>query len=185
MTTKKLLILDATLTLAMETGIDGLSTLNVANQAGVAKATLFHHFKTKAELIDAVYLAIKSDFDFFAAPADEDINHQFEYMWRHSLSWALDNAEKLAFLNMYYIAKSVPNEQRVAAKKESIAGLYERVQVAQTHNNIPNESTEVLTEAIYAHFMSTASTLLTIAPDARTQYIDDSVKILLRIINHH
>lgn len=57
---KKQLILNAALKLFVEQGFHGTPTSKIAKEAGVANGTLFHHFKTKDDLIVALYLHLKS-----------------------------------------------------------------------------------------------------------------------------
>lgn len=183
MTSKRQKILNATLQLAVDTGIDAISTLNIAKTAGVAKATLFHHFPTKSELIDAVYKSIKSDFDFFSAPEDLSFEQQFFHMWRSSLDWALENPQKITFLNAYYTATSVPSFRRREAKNESTIALRKMITQAQKNQEIATENAEMLIEFIYALFMSTALLLHSNDKVNTEQYISDSLSIVRRTIN--
>ncbi len=57
---KKQLILNAALKLFVEQGFHGTPTSRIAKEAGVANGTLFHHFKTKDDLIVTLYLHLKS-----------------------------------------------------------------------------------------------------------------------------
>ncbi|MCL1060195.1 TetR/AcrR family transcriptional regulator [Shewanella gelidimarina] len=182
MTQKRQQILDATLELAVDTGIDAISTLNIAKKAGVAKATLFHHFQTKAELIDAVYKSIKSDFDFFSAPENLSFSDQFIYMWRSNLGWAIENPHKIVFLNAYYTAMSIPNERRLVAKKESTIGLYNLIVSGQESKQVASEKADILVEFIYSLFMSTALLIHSQLEITAEEYIEDSLSVILRVV---
>lgn len=183
MTSKRQNILDATLQLTVDTGIDAISTLNIAKRAGVAKATLFHHFQTKPELIDAVYKSIKSDFEFFAAPAHLSFAQQFCYMWQNSLHWAIENPQKIVFLNAYYTAMSVPSVRRREAKKESIITLRNMIVRGQKDQIIATENTDMLVEFIYALFMSTALLIHSHQDINVEECIADSLSIIQRVIH--
>lgn len=182
MTQKRQQILDTTLLLVVESGIDALSTLNIAKTAGVAKATLFHHFKTKADLIDELYKVIKSNFQFFAVPEHLVFKEQFSFMWRNSFSWVKENPQKITFLSMYYTTMSIPLDRRMAAKKSSITDLYEMINKAQTDNKIVGEHTAVLVEAIYAQFMATAVMIHSQDEVSAEDCIEDSLKMMLRMM---
>jgi len=56
---KRTAILSASLTLFTERGFHGTPTSMIAREAGIATGTLFHYFKTKEELITALYLSVK------------------------------------------------------------------------------------------------------------------------------
>ncbi len=53
-TEKRELILKAAESLFIRRGFDGVSVMDVASEAGVAKASVFYHFHNKNELFDAV-----------------------------------------------------------------------------------------------------------------------------------
>jgi len=57
---KKERILNTALKLFVEQGFHGTPTSKIAKEAGVANGTLFHHFKTKDDLIVELYLFLKS-----------------------------------------------------------------------------------------------------------------------------
>src|SRR5262245_39022892 len=46
-------IADATIAVVAQRGLDQLSVRNVARQAGVAPGTVQHHYRTRAQLLDA------------------------------------------------------------------------------------------------------------------------------------
>jgi AcrR family transcriptional regulator len=57
---KKQQIMNAALKLFVENGFHGTSTAEIAKTAGVATGTLFHHFKTKQELINNQHFSTTS-----------------------------------------------------------------------------------------------------------------------------
>lgn len=57
---KKLALLDAAAVAIAQTGI-AASTAVIARNAGVAEGTLFRYFATKDDLLNALYLHLKSD----------------------------------------------------------------------------------------------------------------------------
>ncbi|MEZ9985105.1 TetR/AcrR family transcriptional regulator, partial [Vibrio sp. 10N.261.49.A3] len=59
MITKRQKILDAALLLFSQQGLEGTSTGQIAKTAGVAKATLFHHFENKSLLIEELFRELK------------------------------------------------------------------------------------------------------------------------------
>ncbi|MCG9788624.1 TetR/AcrR family transcriptional regulator [Vibrio barjaei] len=183
MTAKRQRILEVALELATTAGIDSLSTIEVAKQADVAKATLFHHFKSKQTLVNAIYESIKTDYDFFTGHESLDINARLELLWRESLSWAIVNPEKVAFLSMYYTSRTVPREARQRAKQQSLDGLHRLIQEAQHHNGLQNESTEVLMESVYSMFMSTAQNLVYEEPQRHALFVDGSTLVFKRLLN--
>ena len=55
-------ILDAADAVFVRRGIDGASMQEIANHAGVNKVLLHYHFRTKADLAQAVWLRVTSSF---------------------------------------------------------------------------------------------------------------------------
>ncbi len=54
--TKVIAIFDATLSVVMKTGFNGLKMADVAKKAGLATGTVYLYFKNKEALINALYL---------------------------------------------------------------------------------------------------------------------------------
>lgn len=80
MTTKEK-ILKSALKLFTKQGIDKTSTQQISEDVGIASGTLFVHFKTKQDLIDAIYVSIKEKSFFglgqlidYKDTAEENIN---------------------------------------------------------------------------------------------------------------
>jgi DNA-binding transcriptional regulator YbjK len=84
---KKELVLNAALTLFVKQGFHGTATAKIAAEAGVANGTLFQYFKTKDDLILALFLAIKEDMKFQMIAF---------------IHWALVNGDKFQFIQQYY-----------------------------------------------------------------------------------
>jgi len=52
-------IIYATLELASENGLGAVSMQKIADKVGITKASLYNHFSSKDEIVDAMYLAIR------------------------------------------------------------------------------------------------------------------------------
>lgn len=86
-------ITEAALALIMEKGADVLSISEVCRFAGVSRPTLYRHFKVLDDVIESVFLKVRTDFDeglykaIQAMPATEDrINVVTDYMAKHLVS---------------------------------------------------------------------------------------------------
>lgn len=81
-------ILKASMTLFFAEGV-GISTAKIAAAAGVSNGTLFNYFPTKQELIDVLYVSIKTDLG--SAIGDFDVNAPLEkrmrQVWDRWLGW--------------------------------------------------------------------------------------------------
>jgi AcrR family transcriptional regulator len=86
----------------------GLSapTAMIAKEAGVSNGSLFTYFETKAELLNALYLDIKTEMAAAALdgiPKKAAIRKQMQHMWADWLRWATEAPEKrrtLAYLDV-------------------------------------------------------------------------------------
>lgn len=97
-------IIMTALDLFIKQGLDHTSTAQIAREAGIATGTLFTYFKTKEELIDAVYSyslnsvieASKDVIDTNASPYD-----YIRESGRAYILWALDNTNEFYYIDLY------------------------------------------------------------------------------------
>ena len=117
-------ILEAALALFIENGFDKTPTSAISKAAGVATGTLFHHFKTKEDLISALYLEIKmtliaeihKSLDAANAPSPdsiskpEDLKQLFKITWLGLMGWIIQNPNEFLFTAQFgesaYISSS-------------------------------------------------------------------------------
>lgn len=101
---KRAAILDAALKLFTEQGFHGSPTSRIAKEAGIGTGTLFHYFKTKEELINRLYLAIKAELiSDLAAGLEEErtIRGKIRRLWLNSLRWGMNNPDKSRFFSQF------------------------------------------------------------------------------------
>jgi AcrR family transcriptional regulator len=97
-------ILKAALKLFVEFGFHGTPTSKIAQEASVSNGTLFHYFKTKDELVVALYIYIKSNLASCMSserPADETIKATFKREFIATLYWAKDNPMEFRFTQQF------------------------------------------------------------------------------------
>ena len=120
---KRQLLLDAALKLFVEYGFHGTPTSLIAKEAGVANGTLFHYFKTKDELVVALYVDIKSrmsGYVFENAKGQATFKETVKEQYLASLYWALDNQLQFRFVEQFknspYLAQIAPDEIEASIK---------------------------------------------------------------------
>ena len=100
-------ILEAALKLFVEYGFHGTPTSKIAGEAGVSNGTLFHWFKTKEELILALYDIAKNDWNEFLV-AKIDANQPLEMIakmvMRESVYWALAHPQQFHYIQQIYFS---------------------------------------------------------------------------------
>jgi AcrR family transcriptional regulator len=117
MSSKRDKILDAAMHLFIEKGIHATATSLIAKEAGVATGTLFHHFKTKEELVHALYHAIYGsllEFKQTHAIDTNDVYEKLKHQWRLDIEWGNMHVEYFHFLErysfLYYASETAINE---------------------------------------------------------------------------
>lgn len=98
-------------------GFHGTPTAKIAAEAGVANGTLFYHYKTKDDLVVALYNRIKHEHaDNVQAiiSRDDFISTKFRNIFIHSVNWALNNRDKFYYIQQF---NSSPHLARVSPEK--------------------------------------------------------------------
>jgi AcrR family transcriptional regulator len=85
-------------------GFHGTPTAKIAAEAGVANGTLFYHYKTKEDLVVALYNKIKDEHANNVQAyinRDEFITTKFRNIFIHSVNWALANRDKFYYIQQF------------------------------------------------------------------------------------
>ena len=107
---KKEKIIEAALRLFVDNGFHGTPTSKIAQEAGVANGTLFQYFKTKDELVVALYISVKENMAEFIEKNNAKSDNLKEVMksqFLASLFWALDNMVKFRFIQQFHTSPYV------------------------------------------------------------------------------
>lgn len=100
-------ILAAALKLFVEYGFHGTPTSKIAAEAGVANGTLFHYYKTKEDLIIALYNEIKNEMNSYIiskTSCSESLETKFKTMFIQTIYWALDNDEEFHYVQQFHFS---------------------------------------------------------------------------------
>lgn len=100
------------------TGI-AASTIKIAKNAGVAEGTLFVYFPTKDELLNQLYLYLKSDLISSLAddyPTNVSIEKQIEYIWTGYIDWGVGNPNKRRALRQLSVSEKVSVDNQNTAE---------------------------------------------------------------------
>ncbi len=102
--TKQEQIQATALRLFVADGFHGTPTAKIAAEAGVANGTLFYHYKTKDDLVVALYNKIKGEqannVQAFIN-RDDFITTKFRNIFIHSVNWALTNRDKFYYIQQF------------------------------------------------------------------------------------
>ena len=126
---KKQQLLEVATKLFVERGFHATPTSAITKEAGVSAGILFHYFKTKEDLIIAIYIKLKEE---YANAIIVDINKfkagrsKLRLIWSNSWNWGLENPIKYLFLvqldNSTY-ANTVKNHPDIIAKHTMFSAL--------------------------------------------------------------
>ena len=110
---KRNAILDAATRVFAERGLTAAPTSEISKQAGVAEGTLFTYFKTKDDLINALYREIKlelSDAMMSGFPRKQSVRTRLRHVWDGYVNWGVANREKRSVLAQLQVSGMLSTE---------------------------------------------------------------------------
>jgi AcrR family transcriptional regulator len=102
--TKREMILQTAMKLFIKKGIHSTSTASIAKKSGVATGTLFHHFKTKEELVNELYTLIFDSLIKYHKEHFKEKKSAYErlkQLWYLNIKWGMKHVEFANFLERY------------------------------------------------------------------------------------
>ncbi|MCQ8277682.1 TetR/AcrR family transcriptional regulator [Acetobacteraceae bacterium KSS8] len=120
----------------------GAATATIAKEAGVSNGSLFTYFENKAELMNQLYIELKTEMAVVGLeglPRDSDIRSQFLHTWRNWARWATACPEKRRALAHLGVADDVTPESRKIGQQAmlGVATLLDRSRKNGALRNAP------------------------------------------------
>jgi len=112
---KKAALLQASLTLINEGGIQGASMAKVAKMANVSPGTIYIYFKNKQDLVNQLYLQIKQTFSEKAFEGYQEglpIKESFELIWCNIAHFKINYLPESSFLSQCDNTPIIDRESR-------------------------------------------------------------------------
>jgi AcrR family transcriptional regulator len=109
-------ILSAATRIFAERGL-GAPTAAVTTAAGVAEGTLFTYFKTKDDLVNALYRDIKlelADAMMSSFPRKTSVRHRFQHVWTQYVEWGLAYPARHKVLKQIEVWGGLTDESKAA-----------------------------------------------------------------------
>ncbi len=97
-------ILAAALELFVEKGLQATPMSAVARRAGTGMGTIYHHFESKEELVNAIFLDIKTkEYHYIFHDLDDDrpIRTQFEHIYERLIRFFFSHPAAFRFIDQY------------------------------------------------------------------------------------
>jgi AcrR family transcriptional regulator len=110
---KRNAILDAATRVFAERGLTAAPTSEISKQAAVAEGTLFTYFKTKDDLINALYREIKlelADAMMSGFPRKTSVRNRLRHVWDGFVNWGLANPEQRRVLAQLQVSGMLSKE---------------------------------------------------------------------------
>ena len=187
MITKRQKILDAALLLFSQQGLEGTSTGQIAKTAGVAKATLFHHFENKSLLIDELFRELKVELFSTLAQhteiAEQNRYQAFKFMWMTGIEWALENPVAMKFFTNVHFDPTTQTREVIVS--QMFASLDDIILKGQQAEELMVLDINLVRHFIHSHFLICANWLVDQQePQAKQpeKYINDSFDMCWRAI---
>ncbi|MGF1802153.1 TetR/AcrR family transcriptional regulator [Vibrio gigantis] len=187
MITKRQKILDAALLLFSQQGLEGTSTGQIAKTAGVAKATLFHHFENKSLLIDELLRELKvelfSTLDQYTEIAEQNRYQAFKFMWMTGIEWALENPIAMKFFTNVHFDPTTQTREVIVS--QMFASLDDIILKGQQAEELMVLDINLVRHFIHSHFLICANWLVDQQepqPEQSEKYINDSFDMCWRAI---
>jgi AcrR family transcriptional regulator len=115
---KRNAILDAATRLFAERGLTAAPTSEISKQAGVAEGTLFTYFKTKDDLINALYREIKlelADALMSGFPRKKNVRTRLRHIWDRYVNWGIANPKQRKVLAQLQVSEVLTKESKDVA----------------------------------------------------------------------
>ena len=127
---KRSAILDAATHVIAAQGLSAPTAL-IAKDAGISTGSLFTYFGTKAELLNQLYVGLKTEMASAALeglPAGEDTRTQMAHMWSGWLRWATSEPDKRRTLAQLSVSDEITQQSREIGHQamSGVAALLER-----------------------------------------------------------
>ncbi|RXT48206.1 TetR family transcriptional regulator [Bosea sp. Tri-44] len=127
---KREAILAAACKLVAELGT-GAPTAKIAREAGLAEGTLFTYFANKDELLNQLYLELKTDFAKLTVPsypANGSVRDRFEHFWNGFIDWGAKFPAKRKALRQLAVSDRITPETRgkAATAFAEISAMFEQ-----------------------------------------------------------
>ena len=114
---KRNAILGAATRLFAERGLTAAPTSEISKLAGIAEGTLFTYFRTKDDLVNALYRELKlelADAMMSDFPRKKNVRTRLRHVWDRYVNWGIENPKQHKVLAQLQVSEALTKESRDA-----------------------------------------------------------------------
>lgn len=139
---RRFAILSAATHVIASQGIGAASTAAIAKEAGVSNGSLFTYFDTKTQLLNELYVTLKTEMaeaSLSGLTTQGEPRDQVRHMWEQWARWATGNPAKRRVLAQLQVADDITAEShhQVSLASVGIAELLERARADGPVQDVP------------------------------------------------
>lgn len=132
----------AALQLFVEQGLQATPMSQVAKAAGTGMGTIYNHFPSKEELINAVYIHVKEKeavYIFKDYDKTQSIRDRFEFLYGKMIQYFVENPIEFQFMERFHLSPIITEPARSKGKEhfDLFFQLFEEGQQERIIKNIP------------------------------------------------
>ncbi|MBN1252160.1 MAG: TetR/AcrR family transcriptional regulator [Bacteroidales bacterium] len=183
--TRKEKILETMLNLIAKQGIQATPMSQIAKEAGVAAGTIYHHFKSKEEIINEIYLNKKRDLGKLIENninTDNDIKTQFFEMWKAIFYYYIENPLVFSFSQQVYNTHAITEETKKNGEK-----FYDKIfflfQEGINAGHYIEMDVQLMTELIYSNISKLAELYISNSLNLSPKILNDAISFSWRAIS--
>lgn len=161
----------------------GAATATIAHEAGVANGSLFTYFKTKADLLNQLYLELKTEMGTAALAGlsvEAEIRDQMFQFWSNWMRWATSNPEKRRVMAQLSVSEEITPDTRIAAGK-SMARIGELLEQVRANGPMADAPMGLVAQIVDALVNATEAYILS-DPDNAEAHCKTGFEALWRVV---
>lgn len=179
---KRLTILQAATELFAREGLSS-STAKIAKLAKVSEGTIFTYFNTKDELLNGLYIELKSKLrSTLVMPVDaSDLQSKMQVAWNAYINWGIAYPNEHKVLAMLGLSGSITTETKEHGRQAFIEVL-ELIEIIAGQGPLRNQSIDYV-GAIMAAIADVTIAFITQSPQNKKGISEDGYSVFWRAVS--
>jgi AcrR family transcriptional regulator len=179
---KRTAILDAAVHEIAATGI-GAPTARIAKRAGIAEGTLFTYFSSKEELLNELYVALKTEFYTLVNtgfPHTANLERRAHHLWATYLNWAIAFPQRRQVSVQLNLAHFISEDARARASADR-GPVYDTLAALDEQNSLrslPHGAAAAMMSAL----QEAAMNLVAQTPEQRQTILEGMFQLFWRAV---